>query len=108
MKTTHKARRRKPCERWPHGPRYTTGAVTGFRIMGSNVGRPTTYKRGPKTVWHVFDAAYGYQRVAVFHDHRILDRYDGKLFRRKFSQSAELAARQYARILNRIHKEALQ
>ena len=56
-------------------------------------------------IWYVHDAAYGYQTVAVFHDYRIADRYDGRLFKRRLSQNAERAARQYARILN-AHEKA--
>jgi hypothetical protein len=51
--------------KWPHGPRFTVGSVTGGRIEadappssgGGNRNRPLP------TLWYVHDAAYCYRVV---------------------------------------------
>jgi hypothetical protein len=100
-----KTRHKRPSEKWPRGPRYTVGSISGYAYE--------RHTHSSKEVWYVHDAAYGYRIVGVFNDGaphgiydlRLRDHYNGRLFKRKRSQTAEQAARHFALILNRGDRE---
>lgn len=99
-------RHSRPSERWPQDQprRFVVGSVTGHPISGDTSPSRTTHApsyRPPRTTWYVHDAAFGYRIVATFYEHRyrLSDHYDGHIHRRRHGESAEQAARRYARAL---------
>ena len=106
-------RRKHRCEKWParQDRRFTTGSVTGYSISGdtspSRMQSPGGKRRDPQPIWYVHDAADCYRVIAVFYSYRITDRYDHHLYRRRLGDTAQTAARAYARILNERHLAAI-
>lgn len=71
--------------RWPHGPRFTVGSVTGSLIQQTTRGGGHTNRPMP-VLWYVHDAAYCYRIVHEGWDEQTARRLARRLNREEASR----------------------